>query len=102
MSARIIISANFTDDLTWLEAAIVSRVPIKSSFILAIIAATSQSSLAIVIRVTIAFIYITLIGRRAARISSSTSYKYKDEDLRFQAQCCKPTRNDFHNVMLWL
>ena len=38
--ARIIISANCTDDLTWIKAAIVFRVPIKSSFYLAIISAT--------------------------------------------------------------
>ena len=89
LSARIIISANCTDDLTWLKAAIVSRVPIKSSFYFAIIAATFQSCHTITIRVTITFINVALIARLAARISSKTSYNYKNEETEFQVQRCE-------------
>ena len=92
---EIIIFANYTDYLTWLKAAIVTRVPIKSSFYLAIIAATFQSSLTIAIRVTITFIYVTLIVRIAARISSRTSYNYKNRDLWFQVQSCKPMQKRY-------
>ena len=88
-NTRIIISANRTDDLTWLKAAIVRRVPIKSSFYLAIIAATFQSCHTITIRVTITFINVALIARLAARISSKTSFNYKNEKIEFQVQCCE-------------